>query len=238
MMMPLMLAMYDQRHDDHPKKVIIIMSDSRSLNDTGYHTLSYKINARYAELHNYSIHFVHTPCMKPSKSTKKCIGCVHASLGERMVSWCKLLVVNRTLHEYPDHNYFLYLDSDAIVSTRDPLPLHYWNKTLNMFYNFPWPRLSPACAGIQLWKRTPMTLPILNNWWNTDVHRYNTQHDFEQAVLRTVFWRRFRKHINVIQEKTLVDAPAQRVRHIAETTRAGGAHISVFRKELGLKSRI
>lgn len=197
---------------------VIVMSDSRPLSTNGYHALSYQVNAKYASLHNYTITFVHTSCMKQASSTKECIACVHPIHGERTTPWCKLVAINRTMHAYPTHTRFVYMDSDAIISSSDPLPSYYWKQTLNMFYNFPWTYVR-ACTGIQFWKRSGSSESILRAWWDTR-SKYNTKHDYEQSVLKSDFWHNFKHDIHIIQEKTLVYEPGQRFRHIAHNAAA------------------
>ena len=131
-----------------------------------------------------------------------------------MVPWCKLVAINDTMHAYPTHNHFVYVDSDAIISTTDPLPAYYWNKTLNMFFNFPWLYVG-ACSGIQFWKRSASSELMLSAWWNTASDEYNRKHDFEQSVLNTRFWDIFKHDIHIIREKTLVNVPGQRFKHVS-----------------------
>ena len=93
---------------------MLLMSDSRPLDQYGYHQLAYRINAEYARRHGYRIRFVHTPCMAnipnttatsrmndpEDLATKQCIACVHPVHGPRMAPWCKLRAINDTMHRY------------------------------------------------------------------------------------------------------------------------------------------
>ena len=62
---------------------------------------------------------------------------------------------------YPKIPRLLYLDTDAFIHTKAPLPHTYWMKTLNMFDNYPWTDSSPACAGIQFWINDKNALILL-----------------------------------------------------------------------------
>ena len=177
---------------------MIIMSDSRSLDQYDYHALAYTINSHYAKLHNYLIRFVHTPCFTKSaeeltnkeqtadeEPTKRCIACYHHEWGGRMAPWCKLLAINDTMHRYANIvDRFVYIDSDAFVARLDyPFNEHYFRKPLNMFWNHPW-NSPPVCTGIQFWRNATESFEMIDAWWNSNGGIYNTRHDYEQSVFR------------------------------------------------------
>ena len=87
-------------------RLLILMSDSCSLDQFGYHQLSHAINSHYARLHNYRFLYVPTPCLPNQQgnnnntSMKQCIACIHPIYGGRAPPWCKLLALNETLHAY------------------------------------------------------------------------------------------------------------------------------------------
>jgi hypothetical protein len=165
-------------------KTMLVMSDSRSLNDDDYHRLAYAINVEYANRHSYGIRFVHTPCLTPTNesSNKECIACVHAQYGGRAPPWCKLLAINETMHHYSDQfDRIVYLDSDAFVNRLDhPLKETYFSKALNMFWNHPY---WGVCSGIQFWQNTRDGREMIDAWWNSNTS-FNTIHDYEQSVFR------------------------------------------------------
>ena len=180
----------------HRKHVttMLIMSDSRSLDQYDYHSLAYTINNHYATRHGYLMRFVHTPCSKTmakytskedEEPTKRCIACFHHKWGGRMAPWCKLTAINDTMHRYGDFVHrFVYIDSDAFVARLDsPFKEQYFRKPLNMFWNKPW-NSPPVCTGIQFWQNTAESLEMLDAWWNSDAGAYNTRHDYEQSVFR------------------------------------------------------
>lgn len=179
---------------------MIIMSDSRSLDQYDYHALAYTINKHYAKLHGYLIRFVHTPCLAKSaeestnnntlntadeEPTKRCIACFHPEWGGRMAPWCKLLAINDTMHRYANSvDRFVYVDSDAFVAGLDyPFKEEYFRKPLNMFWNNPW-NSPPVCTGIQFWRNTVESFEMIDAWWNANGGVYNARHDYEQSVFR------------------------------------------------------
>ena len=168
---------------------ILLMADSRSLDVDDYHRLALIINAHYAKLHNYSIHFVHTPCLNndDDNKPKECIACHHSQHGGRMTPWCKILAINETLHQFYNYHHhqqldssniieqqqllrIVYLDSDAIVRRLDqPLPGSYFAKTLNLFAN---PKDLVPCTGIQMWHIHTTTTytqarDMMTAWWES-----------------------------------------------------------------------
>jgi len=204
---------------------LLVMSDTRDPHAPGYHRLSFLINSRYAALQqNTSLVFVHTPCLGGKSSThrgfspKDCVACFHKQHGGRAAPWCKLPDLSAVMETYPKVTRFVYIDSDAFVNTNASLPLAYFKSTLNMFYNYPWMYLSPACSGIMFWKAGPEALRILQEWWDTPGHnmiQHYTHHDYEQSAFRTSFWERNRAAIHVIREITMVSHERQMFRHIA-----------------------
>ena len=205
---------------------LLVMSDTRDPPAPGYHRLSFLINSRYASIHqDTSLVFVHTPCLGGKSSThrafspKNCVACFHKQHGGRAAPWCKLPALHAVMEAYPKVARFVYIDSDAFVNTNASLPLAYFKSTLNMFYNYPWMYLSPACSGIMFWKAGPKALRILQEWWDMPGHNmmqdYSMHHDYEQSAFRTSFWRRNRAAIHVIREITMVSQEKQIFRHIA-----------------------
>lgn len=195
---------------------VLVMSDSRSPEESGYHGLSFRINAEYATMHNDTyLVFVHTPCLDedvPSTESKVCVACVHKDHGARASPWCKLPALMAVMEAYPTAARFIYIDSDAFVNMKAPLPMEYFSSTLNMFYNYPFERSSPACSGIMFWNAGTDAKRILEEWWDTP--GLNMVHDFEQSALRSPFWKRNSASIQVIREKTLVSEPGQTFQHI------------------------
>lgn len=196
-------------------KTLLVMSDSRRPAEPGYQGLSFRINAQYAALQrDISIVFVHTPCHgeNSSSSSKTCVACFHKQYGGRATPWCKLVALSAVMEAYPKAERFLYVDSDAFVNIKAPLPSAYFNSTLNVFYNYPWVDTSPACSGIMFWKAGPEAKRILQEWWDTP--GLNMEHNFEQSVFRSPFWERNRASIQVIFEITLVSEANQTFQHI------------------------
>ena len=202
---------------------LLVMSDTRDPQTPGYHRLSFLINSRYASIHqDTSLVFVHTPCLggkslslhsHRSFRPKDCVACFHKKHGGRAAPWCKLPALRAVMEAYPKVARFVYIDSDAFVNINASLPSAYFESTLNMFYNYPWMYLSPACSGIMFWKAGPEALRILQEWWDTP--GYNMNHDYEQSVFHTSFWQRNRAAIHVIPEITMVSQDKQNFRHIA-----------------------
>lgn len=204
---------------------LLVMSDTRDLETSGYHRLAFLINSRYATLQQAtSIVFVHTPCLGGKSSThrvfppKKCVACFHKQHGGRAAPWCKLPALRAVMETYPKVVRFVYIDSDAFVSTDAPLPSAYFQSTLNVFNNYPY-ITSPACSGIMFWKAGPEAMRMLQEWWDTPGHSimqdYNMHHDYDQSAFRTSFWQRNRASIHVISEITIVSQDNQKFRHLA-----------------------
>lgn len=182
------------------------MSDSRPLDQYGYHQLTYSINANYAKRHGYLIRYFHTPCLaiaqNGTKDPKECIACIHPTHGGRMSPWCKLQALNDTMYRYMnDVDRIVYVDSDVFVNRLDsPFRERYFNKTLSMFTNEG--EIVP-CSGIQLWQNTKISREIVSAWWDSNVNTtFNTQHDYEQSVFHgnTTFLSRYWPNIGIIRE--------------------------------------
>jgi len=202
------------RSSSSSSSTMIVMSDSRSLEQYDYHSLAHAINSHYARLHGYRIRFVHTPCLQESsnllllleqkadeEATKRCISCVHETLGGRMAPWCKLQAINETMHRFEnDVDRIVYMDSDAIVARLDePFKEEYFRKPLNMFWNKPW---EGVCTGIQLWQNTEWGREMIDAWWKSDAGDFNTRHDYEQSVfrIRNAAIRNYKEHIGILKE--------------------------------------
>jgi hypothetical protein len=199
---------------------LLVMSDSRGLEVAGYHRLSFQINSRYAALHaDMALVFVHTPCLGGKASThrslppKDCVACFHKQYAGRAAPWCKLAALDAVMEAYPMVVHFVYIDSDAFVNTKEPLPSTYFTSSLNVFYNYPWDDTSPGCSGIMFWKAGPEARRILREWWDTP--GYNMDHPYEQSVFETSFWERNRASIHVIREITLASEDNQNFQHVA-----------------------
>lgn len=189
-------------------RTMILMSDSRALNRRNdYHTWAYAINAHYAHLHGYRIRYYQTPCIPDDRprskqaDAKNCIACRHPEFGPRMSPWCKLVAINNTLHRYKDEiDRLVYLDSDAFVQNLpEPLPDHYFHKTLGMFWNKPWPGV---CSGIQFWHNSELGRQVIAAWWNSKTS-FHLRHDYEQSVFRqrdSPLLQNYGSHLHVIQE--------------------------------------
>jgi len=107
--------------------------------------------------------------------------------------WCKVKAMIQAMREYPNAQFFLYLDSDAAISEK-----FFWNSSLTILaatwldnVNKPillnqdaksfWcanalPRQGHDdrhClnAGIVFWRRHPLALQFLHTWWNTSVYQ-------------------------------------------------------------------
>jgi hypothetical protein len=180
-----------------PTKTMIVMADSRSLDDDDYHKLAFTINSHYAQLHGYAIRYVHTPCLTEiaddgeygfELATKKCMACIHPRYGGRAPPWCKILAISETMHRYKDAgiDQIIYIDSDAFVNKLNET-IHnkkgYFKKTLNMFRQV---GETIHCSGIQLWKNTDIGRDMTQAWWDSSESLYfNYNHDYEQSVVRT-----------------------------------------------------
>ena len=190
------------------KSVVILMHDTRSpcQRPVDYHQLAAKINGQYASRHGYSFLYIQHKCpddsglqaLQNKQSFKDCTPCSHPVHGPRAASWCKLLGINATMHQYPDTDYIVYMDSDAIFFTQS-LGVEWIyessqieNTVLTLFYNYPWNMLTSrgneqGCAGIMFWRNSPRAKDLLQEWWDFPVETiYNRQHDYEQAALHAM----------------------------------------------------
>ena len=140
------------------------------------------------------------------EDSKLCAACRHPTHGLRAAPWCKLLVLNATLHARPEVSHVFYLDSDVYVNKlTSPLDFVSLGKTgsLSLFYNYPYEKGSRfACSGLQLWRNGAQAKQMLQEWWDwgprasgagrNDANT-NFRHDFEQAALVVggPFWEKW-----------------------------------------------
>ncbi len=239
------------RHELPQNKVIIVMSDSRALDQvpTDYHKIAFEINRLYAERHGYSLQFTRTPCVQGqvSKGPKVCTSCEHPVLGPRATPWCKLLAINKTLHENMDANWVIYMDSDAIFYNHFlPVDWVYMaaprQSTLITLYNFPWPFLTSrnkmlGCTGVQFWRNTPTARRIVQEWWDIPgFEKYNHEHDFEQSALYGLIEARsydVNNTVYTLNVKTMVDdGDQQYIKHVG--TERAGERIPLFTGALSM----
>lgn len=200
-------------------KTAILMSDSRSLQEGSYLSLSYRINKHYAYLHQYEMIFLQYPCLSKAIRTtsgiaqsshpatlnrKHCVCAIHETYGARAAPWCKILAINSTLHSNPDIEWLLYIDSDAFVQNMaQPLDSAFLSTTsdVTLTFNFPW-TWKPANSGIMFIHNTPASRGIFEEWWNVKSSK-NMIHDFEQSVLPTML-SKYPSSFSVLKLRTFV----------------------------------
>lgn len=69
------------------RRIVVVMSDSRTIDEEGYHFLAFKINRLYAMRHGYEMKFTQTSCYTNGTDRKLCASCAHAEYGPRASSW-------------------------------------------------------------------------------------------------------------------------------------------------------
>lgn len=205
-------------HSDDAKMVdvlpghntMILMSDTHSRDDSNVGP-SYLINSHYAARHGYQMKFVRFRCPPAVADAGNCsTPCAHPVHGPRELSWCKLLAVNRTLHEHPEVDRVIYLDSRAFVHDHGVGLDIVFNQTmvtdLALLWNRPWERwyaVSPS--GVQVWRNSQNSRRMINEWW--DLPGYNAIQPIEQLILHdTNYLRRYADNIAVLEMTPFPDA--------------------------------
>jgi len=152
--------------------------------------------------------------------------CHHPLHGPRAASWAKLLCIRYVL-ENLNYTRIVYIDTDAIFA--DPkLNLHDFlqevdclEKSLVVPCNYPWEKTRigadqgrDANAGLLIWRRSPLSLQIIESWWNFDAKNFNLKHDWEQMALNAHVLSNYSRDIQILPEVTMQEKPGQFVRHI------------------------
>lgn len=207
---------------------VVLMADSRSLEDRGYHRLAHTINACWASRHGYLMRYIQTRCLEPragaGRPTKRGCSCArHPTWGSRPSPWCKILAINATMHAFPEARRIVYFDSDAFAGQlAAPLDdsLFPANRTLAMFDDEPY-HGSPANTGIQFWRNTPQATAMLAHWWDVETRPDGRTPSgyYDQGAMLSPFYAEHKQHIRIFGHdepngQTLTYRPGQRFQHV------------------------
>jgi len=237
---PIAVALACHSHSKPPRpifgtldRIVVIQTDSRLIPNLqattpysshwlpyGEHNLrlpfwllNFAVNFWYAHSHDYEYLWVKNPYGHV---------CLHPGAGHLMVTWCKLPALLRTFAEYPDAQYFLFLDSDAYVSDASRSVESFMERAMQLSYKArqaeiiigaePWVDCTsklrpPECyvnSGVMLIKNSPLAQQIIEEWWSlanvhhspcARIHKFRWHWAFEQSVMSAHIWPKYQEHI-------------------------------------------
>lgn len=185
------------------KKVLILMTDSRplcnNLDIADYNSLVACINYKYAERHNYKFLYMNPKNRNVSGNrpgSRGGLNCASLSGNPRHSSWSKILSTIKTIINYSDYDFLIYIDSDCIFNNFDMNVIDYltFSKNINdkkldltkdIFFlnNNPFNPDLP-CAGFYIAKINKNVLEFMKLWYfNEDYPNNDIFHPWEQNVL-------------------------------------------------------
>ena len=183
-------------------------------------TLTYFLNAAYAQRHGYDMLFlqlVGEGCAHYMCGT----GCHHEIYGPRHASYCKVVALSAALSA--GYEWIVYFDSDAFISNGSlPLPelLQRYgassNPTARAFFGWDWPySLGPNMGFIAL-QRSVATNRLLRAWWNTDTGHLSMVHPFEQQPLQwsLMHMHQYRRKVHTLHLRTMDPDVQDRQTHV------------------------
>ncbi len=103
-----------------PSSFVIVQFDSRPLTNTSYWYTSAHWNWQYARRHGHRFAFYSYPSLDESSQAAsaddrtKCVS--HDQQSMLSDPWCKVQTMLQAQEDYPDARFFLYVDSDAVIS--------------------------------------------------------------------------------------------------------------------------
>ena len=175
-------------------RITVVMSDSRDitkLNDINYLRKVYAINKAYCEKNGYKLLYYCPESLRlfNLKLFRMLnIFCYSfKSHSFRSVHYTKIISCLKTLIDFPNIEYLVYIDSDCIFYNHNVLLENYIrkldlsNKNILFFDDKPWSENRPS-SGFFILKNNVDSIEFLKKWWEVN-STYYLKHPFEQAVL-------------------------------------------------------
>ena len=194
-------------------RVMVVMSDNRlpKHDQRSDYSLTAFANYQWAQLQGYGFSY-RTPRLnldvvpaeqRHNETAKDTASCYNAAIGRyRCSSWCKVLGMAIAMVEQPHYDWYLFLDSDALINNY-AIALDYWldalpvdtqtcnaaafkspssNCSLLFMVDKPYHDDKPN-AGVWMVKRSEAAWAFLQRWWNTDKPDWDFAFPMEQNSL-------------------------------------------------------
>eukprot|EP01084_Bolivina_argentea_P130717 230764_1 len=227
------------------KHTIVIMSDTRNISTSNFLSISTTINYLYAQKYGYKFMFYKWDPINKQNSAhalkfKAC--CSHSVYGRKSAPWCKVICIYHALNNI---NYIvnkvIYIDTDAIFFNHNIDFNNYLQTAKYILYNIESSAIVPCnCpwhyeyqdtkginTGISIFYKTNMSNCILTDWWNANypICRNKFMKEFfEQTCFSNYIKVKYKKHISILNETSLVEYKGQYWRHI-------GSHAEIQRQQ-------
>jgi hypothetical protein len=209
--------------------ILVIMSDNRditsNIDDCDYNTLCALINYNYCQKNNYGFKY-----FRPHNNGDFSLyNCYSPSKFLRHSSWAKLLTTIKSINEYEQYDYIVYIDSDCIFNNINLTIQDYYknlkivnngdvNKSNLLFLNDrPWHPKTP-CAGYYILKNDNKSLKVIKDWYSLDgegIEQCNITHPYEQWAVYKMFELTNPEELLIIDDVMFEDSHKEQfLRHI------------------------
>jgi hypothetical protein len=204
-------------------KILIIMSDNRSLTtfleDANYNSLSVRINHNYSIINGYDFIYYQPYYKKIDLTTNtNCFDFKNNQM--RHSAWSKLLSTIKAI-DLGEHDYIVYIDTDAIFRTLDYkietiIEKYIGNNDFIFFDNSSnlltiGPENCP-CSGFYILKVNEKSREDIVNWYNVNMPDFNIVPFWEQMGL---WWEMIKKmNATIAPEPHFDEVHGQFVRHL------------------------
>jgi hypothetical protein len=213
-----------QGFNNMSNNILVIMSDNRDIindiDNCDYNTLCALINYNYCQKNNYGFKY-----FRPHNNGEFSLhNCYSPSKSLRHSSWAKLLSTIKSMTEYEQYDYIVYIDSDCILNNINlTIQDYYKNLTIvnkgnveksNILFlnDRPWHPESP-CAGYYILKNNSNSMKFIKEWYSSDGCDIN--HPYEQWAVYKMFELTNPEEILLIDDVMFVDSHKdQFLRHI------------------------
>ena len=208
------LVMMDTR-DPHAAATAIVQPDYKlRRNASVYYLLTYYLNLRYAERHDYEIIYYRMDEKE----------CQHPLWGARHPSYCKLTAIAHTL-ALRRHRWVVWIDSDAFIRNVSlPLPalLRAYGAPAEddgetaAYFGWDSPYTLGPNAGFAVLRNAEASTAMLQSWWNVYSGQYGVEHAYEQHTLQwqVMHLHAYRRKLHTLSLRTMEPDTADAVVHL------------------------
>ena len=153
-----------------------------------YGIYSEKINSEYCKLNNYT-YFCETD-----------FGKIRTTLEDRAATWYKPKLIQDTFSKYPNLDYILFLDADAIISDYNQKIEDFIDSDYDFVFAEDIGHHSVMNAGVILIKNTQWSKDFLEQWWKSgeeftgndakqlNIHTLLPQHMEQSGTFKNALW--------------------------------------------------